>query len=296
MKKPNPYFTLAGGVLIIAFAAILIRYAEAPGTVTAFYRLAIGASALAVPFFIYIKRNHTSLPLKGILLAILGGIFFGLDMAFWATGIVMSGAAIPTIMVNTAPLWVGLGALFIFREKQSFIFWAGVLISFVGSLIIMKEDLGDLTGIQWGGLFGSIAAVFYAGFHLVSQKARSRLNTLVYFWIGTVSASITLLIINIIAGNSLTGYSYETYLNFIVQGLIVQVFGWLMINYSQGYLPASLIAPSMLGQPVFTAILAWVLLGEELTVWQMIGSSVVLSGIYIVHHRRKNNQVVPQEL
>jgi drug/metabolite transporter (DMT)-like permease len=287
MKKPNPYATMVSGVTIVGFAAILIRQADAPGTMTAFYRLAIGTAILALPFFIHIKKRSKPLPARGIWLAIVGGIFFALDMVFWATGIVMSGAAIPTIMVNTAPLWVGLGALFIFREKQNFVFWIGLFLSMAGSFIIMKEDLGDLTAIEYGGLFGSIAAVFYAGYYLVSQKGRDQLSTLAYFWITSFSATITLLIVNIILGYPFTGYSYSTYLYFVILGIAVQDLGWLLLNYSQGYLPASVLAPSLLGQPVFTAILAWILLAEVLTIWQIIGASVVLLGIFVVHRSRR---------
>ena len=287
MLKPNPYGTLVGGVFIIGLAAIFIRQAEAPGIMTSFYRLAIGTATLALPFFIYLRRHRISLPIKGLWLAIAGGFFFALDMAFWSTGVVMSGAAIPTIMVNTAPLWVGLGALFIFRERQTLYFWIGLLLSIAGSMIIMMEDLVNSTALEWGGLLGGIAAIFYAGYLLVSQKARDILTTLVYFWIASFSATITLLIISLVIGYSFTGYSTSTYLIFIILGIGVQVLGWLLINYSQGYLPASIMAPSLLGMPLVTTIVAWLFLGEVLTNWQIIGGSIVLLGIIIVHQSRR---------
>lgn len=67
---------------------------------------------------------------------------------------------------------------------------------------------------------------------------------------------------------------------------MVQVFGWLAINYSQGYLPASIVAPTMLAQPVVTALLAVLLLGERLSFWQILGGATVLIGVYIVHRSR----------
>jgi drug/metabolite transporter (DMT)-like permease len=64
------------------------------------------------------------------------------------------------------------------------------------------------------------------------------------------------------------------------------VAGWLAINYAQGYLPASIVAPTLLGQPVVTAILAVILLGEQFTSWHIAGAVVVLGGVYLVHWSR----------
>lgn len=285
MSKPHPYITLGIGVLIIGFAAILIRKAEAPGTITAFYRLAIGTTALIIPF--YRRKHHSPLPIKGIWLAVAGGFFFALDMALWSTGVVISGAAVPTIMVNTAPLWVGLGAILFFREKRNLFFWIGLCLSIAGSVVVMQGDLGNSVDLEKGAILGGIAAIFYAAFYLVTQKGRDKLSTLTYFWISSFSATVTLLIINLIRGESFTGYGLAAYINFIILGIVVQVFGWFLLNYSQGYLPASIIAPSLLGQPIFTALLAWLLLGEILTVRQIIGAIIVLSGIFIVHRNSR---------
>jgi drug/metabolite transporter (DMT)-like permease len=66
-------------------------------------------------------------------------------------------------------------------------------------------------------------------------------------------------------------------------GVVVQALGWILLNYVQGHLPASIVSPSLLGQPVITAFLAWQFLGEIFTIWHMIGGTFVLIGIYVVH-------------
>jgi drug/metabolite transporter (DMT)-like permease len=60
-----------------------------------------------------------------------------------------------------------------------------------------------------------------------------------------------------------------------------------VINYALGYLPASIVSPTLLGQPVVTAILAGPLLGEDLSAWQILGGLAVLIGVYLVHHSRR---------
>jgi drug/metabolite transporter (DMT)-like permease len=228
-------------------------------------------------------------------LAILGGVFIGLDLAFWSTGITLSGATNPTLMANTAPLWVGLGALFIFKERQNVRFWIGLVVAMLGAAVVLGGDISRATDIGFGTFLSLLAAVFYAGYLLVSQRGRADLSTLTYFWITTLVSSMLLLVVILIFNQSIAGYDTRTYMLFVAQGVFVQILGWLAINYAQGYLPASIVAPTLLGQPVVTAIIAGLLLREKLSGWQILGGVMVLLGVYIVHRSRQDLNRVAYE-
>jgi len=47
------------------------------------------------------------------------------------------------------------------------------------------------------------------------------------------------------------------------------------------HLPASISALSLLVQPVFAAMYAWLILGEGMGAMQMAGGAIVLAGIYL---------------
>jgi drug/metabolite transporter (DMT)-like permease len=105
-----------------------------------------------------------------------------------------------------------------------------------------------------------------------------------------LGATLTLTVLNLVLRLPVIGYSLATYLSFLGLGLVVQIGGLLAMNYAQGYLPASVVSPTMLGQPVITAILAGPLLGEKLSVWQVLGGVTVLVGVYVVHRSRLKNR------
>ena len=84
----------------------------------------------------------------------------------------------------------------------------------------------------------------------------------------------------------MTGYSTQTYLAFLAAAIVSQTGGYLAVGYALGHLPASLVAPTMIGQPVVTALLAIPLLGEALITSQWLGGLSVLVGIYLVHRSR----------
>jgi len=284
------YGALVIGILVIGFSAIFVRLANAPGVVSAFYRMSIGSFAMTLPFVWQIKRSKGKLPVRGVWLAVGGGIFFGLDLTAWTTGIMLSNATIPTLMANTAPLWVGLGALLIFRERQTTGFWLGLILALCGTVIVLGKDLLHATSFSMGAMLGLLAAFMFGAFYLFSQRARMVLSTLVYFWISTTSSAIVLFIAILIFGHEFTGYDAQTYWVFIAMGIVVQALGWMVINYAQGHLPASVIAPTLLGQPIITALFAMPILGETFTVWHVTGGALVILGVYLVHRSRTNEQ------
>ncbi|HCB01527.1 MAG TPA: hypothetical protein DEP19_04015, partial [Anaerolineae bacterium] len=67
-----------------------------------------------------------------------------------------------------------------------------------------------------------------------------------------------------------------------------QMIGYLAISYALGHLPASIVSPTLVGQPILTAILAIPLLGEIPTLTQWLGGAIALLGIYIVNISHQN--------
>ncbi|MBS1248674.1 MAG: hypothetical protein MAG431_00233 [Chloroflexi bacterium] len=298
-SKPNhplsAYFALGIGILSLGFSAIFVREAGAPGTVTAFYRMAIGSLAMTVPFGVHRHRQGEegagrSLPRPALGTAMLGGVFFAADLTLWATGIVISGATIPTLMANTAPLWVGLGAWWMFKEKLPPKFWGGLALALVGAGVLLGHDFSRSASFGMGSLLGLGAAVFYGVYLLATQPARAKLDTITYHWVTTSTSALVLLLVNVALKRTLWGYPLATYLYFLAVGIVVQVFGWMAVNYAQGYLPASLVSPTLLIQPVLTALIAWPLLGETLTSWHLLGGVAVIGGVYLVHRSRQGGK------
>jgi len=280
------YLALGVGILSLGFSAIFVRWANAPGIVTSFYRMAIATALLAWPFYRRVKATG-NLSRRGLRFAVLGGLFFTGDLALWATGVVLSGATNPTLLANTAPLWVGLGTLILFRERLTAMFWVGLLLAMTGAVVILGLDSLRAVSFGVGTLLGLLAGIFYGGYFLITQRGRETLDSLTYFWPAAVSSTLGLLILNLVLRQPLTGYPASAYLNFLALGLVPQVLGYLAINHALGYLPASIVSPTMLGQPVVTAILAGPLLGEALSLWQALGGLAVLTGVYVVHRSQQ---------
>lgn len=286
-KTRQAYLFLIIGAILISFSPVLIKDTGAPGTVSVFYRLLFGTLTLLVPFVLSRWKSKEKINVKGVWIAILAGLALAIDMAMWATGIMVSNASMPTLVGNLAPLWVGIGAFLFFKERQTPKFWFGLAIAFIGVSFLIVQDFSQPNGILKGLLLGLFAGLFYATYMLLTQKGRKRLNTLSFLFISSLATTIFLGIFVFFQNMEFVGYSNKAWTLFIIMGVTMQAGAWFLINYAQGYLPASLVSPTLLAQPVLAAVIAFFMLGEELTLWQIIGGIIVVIGIYTVHFAKQ---------
>ncbi len=290
-KQPIlPYLALIIGIICLSFSAMFGKWANAPGPVIGFYRIGL-ATVILLPVFLYRKHKHgVKLPKSVLLLPILGGIFTAFDHGTWNSSLRYTSAANATLLGNTAPLWVALFSWLIFRQKLRGLFWMGLALALGGAVIVLGSDFIQHPSIGLGDLLAMAAGVFYAGYFLVTERGRQKLDTLSYVWLVDLIAAFTLLLITLGMKMPLTGYPTQSYLAFLGAALVSQVGGYLSIGYALGHLPASVVSPTLIGQPVVTALLAIPLLGEALRTEQWLGGLVVLVGIYLVHRSREGSE------
>jgi drug/metabolite transporter (DMT)-like permease len=294
-KQPIlPYLALIMGIICLSFSAMFGKWANTPGPVIAFYRIGL-ATVILLPVFLYRKhKNGVKFPVAVLLLPILGGIFTAFDHSVWNSSLRYTSAANATLLGNTAPLWVALFSWLVFRQKLRGLFWLGLALALGGAVIVLGSDFIRHPTIGLGDLLAMAAGVFYAGYFIVTERGRQKMDTLSYVWLVDLFATIILLLITLGMKMPLSGYPTQSYLAFLGAALVSQVGGYLAIVYALGHLPASIVSPTLIGQPVVTALLAIPLLGEALRTEQLLGGLVVLVGIYLVHRSREGGK--PAEL
>ena len=281
-QKLLAYTALGICILALSTSAIFIKYAEAPGPVTGFYRMVIAATILT-PFAVYRLNKRKTINRKNFYIPIAGGIFSGLDLGIWAIALGYTTAANATILGNTAPLWVALGAMVFFRERLMKRFWVGMVLAMSGAALIIGMDFLLHPRLGLGDTIAIVTGIFYAGYYLTTELGRRTIDAVTYIWVVFVSASFTLFVLNLLLGHSLTGYDQKTIVVFFATAIISQLIGYLMSSYSLGHLPASVVSVTMIGQPIVTAIIAIPLLGEMPVPSQIIGGFIALAGIYLVN-------------
>lgn len=286
-NKILAYSALIVGIISLSMSAMFVRWAEAPGTITGFYRLLI-STILMIPLFLREQRQREKLDPKLLIFPILGGMFTAFDFSFWNSSVKFTSAANATLLGNTAPIWVAFFAYFFLREKLRRSFWVGLILAMMGAALVMGMDFLIHPTLGIGDLMACTAALFYASYQLITQRGRTHIDAFRYIWLVGVSATLFIFIINLVLGNSFTGYSTQTWTIFFVTAIVSQMIGYLSISYALGYLPAYIVAPTLVGQPILTALLAIPLLKEIPMPIQWLGGAIALAGIYIVNQSHKH--------
>jgi drug/metabolite transporter (DMT)-like permease len=281
------YSALIVGIVCIAWSAIFVRWTDIPGPASAFYRMLLPALILLPTFFFDRKKPQASVSRRTVGIIAIGGLFFALDLAFYNTSILKTSAANATLLGNNTPIVVGLLTWMIFGRKPSGAFWLGLLLAVGGSLVILRSDLARHAHFGVGDVMALTAAACFAVYLLATEQVRQTTGTLVFLRLAMISSTVALLAINLAMGVSLQVTSGRTWLALIGLGLVSQLAGYLALTYALGHLPATITSISLLTQGPLTAAMAALLLAEPLSLAQIVGGILVLSGVGLAH-REKN--------
>ena len=224
------YVAMAFGTVCISTSGIFIKLAHVPGPVAGLYRTGIALLLVAIPFALHARRVTWSR--RAVLAGLIGGVFFACDLAFWNTALLHTSVANAVLFGNTAPIWVSLGAIVLFKERLHRGFWVGLLLAFLGAAVIGVVDAARSATLGFGNLLAMIAAVFYAGYMLFTQRARVRLDSLSYFWLAALGSVLTLLAVTVILRQPLAvpGASMPPLLGLAI---VTHTCGWLALNYGR---------------------------------------------------------------
>ena len=286
------YLILFLGILCISWSAIFVKLADVSGLSSAFYRMFIGFLGI-LPIWLLRKRRFTDL--NSTLLAVISGAIFACDIAVWNISILLTKAAISTLIANLAPVWVGIGAILFLKEKPGRIFWIGTAIALFGVSIIVGLSQIYHSKLNAGHFLAILASLFYACYLLIMRKGRQRLDTVTFTMISMLSSTVVLFLVVLIANTQLSGFSLQSWEALAGLGLISQLGGWLAINYAIAFMPPTIASVSLLSQSVFTALIAIPVLGEKLSGMEIIGAIIVLLGIFIVNKKMFRRKVAVQQ-
>lgn len=128
-------------------------------------------------------------------------------------------------------------------------------------------------------------AFLSAGYLMAGRKVRNTISLPIYTAIVYGVASIVLILLVIITGEKVTGFTPKSYLWIISLALVPQVIGHTAFNWALKYLSAAYVSIALLGEPVGTIILAALLLHEQPTKLEVLGGILILTGIMVATQR-----------
>ena len=286
----NAKASLIIGIICISLSPIFVKLAVAPPISSAFYRIFVAWLVLA-PYAIY--KKELNIGRRELLIALLGGVIFGADIAVWNLSLVKISATISTLVANLAPVWVGLLSFLILRKRSGVLFWTGTWIAIFGMVVLVGYQHVLHLQFNIGLIYALIASVFYALYIMISKGILRKISTVTFMFYNMLGAGFFLLPICLYRHDALLNFTTSTWLDLLGMGLICQLMGWITINYSLKSLEATKVSIALLSQTVLAAFWAMLLLNEKLELKEIVGSAIVLAGIALTFLKKnQSNKIV----
>jgi drug/metabolite transporter (DMT)-like permease len=284
--------------LAVSTASIFIRFAQAdgaPSLVIAALRLTF-ASLLIAPVALTrhldeIKRFTRT----EILLGAASGIFLAAHFATWITSLEYTSVASSVVFVGTGPLWVALLSPMLLKEHITRTAVIGLVLAVIGGTIIGLADvctwhdglvcqsMSDILQgrAMWGNFLALMGAWAVTGYLIIGRKLRAETSLVPYIFLVYGMGAIALIIFMLISGNTPFGYDAKTYGWIFLLAAIPQLIGHTTYNWTLKYLTATLVAVTVLGEPIGSATLAFFILHETPSLMTLTGGLLILAGIFM---------------
>ncbi|NEW02920.1 EamA family transporter [Bacillus megaterium] len=270
------------GVLAVSFSSILIKWSDAPASILGMYRL-LFTVLLFLPFLPWrqMKILFKNSTVKEWLMLAVSGVFLGLHFLFWMESFSHTTVASAMILTALEPVFVVIGAYFLFKEKTSKVGIISILIAVSGSVIIASGDIGVTKTALYGDLLSILGTVAVSVHMLAGQELCRKMPSIIYSFAVFFIGGLVLFVYNICTNVSLTQYDIKDWWIFLLLALIPNIFGHALFNWLLKYVGATTISMAILGEPIGAIILAYFLLGEMTTVSQLVGGMIVMISVMI---------------
>jgi drug/metabolite transporter (DMT)-like permease len=290
------YLIALASAAILSTTAIFIRYLtqtyQLPALVLSCWREGITALimlailALHWPRLLRVRREH-------LLYLILYGVMLAIFNSLWTLSVALNGAAVSTVLVYCSAGFTAVLGWWLLKESLGWAKLLAVVVCLGGCVLVA----GAFAPEAWrtnlvGILTGILSGLWFAIYSLLGRSAAQRgLNpwTTLFYTFGF--ASLFLLALNLIPGGFLPGKALQPadmvwlgdhfsgwgILLLLAAGPTLAGYGLYLVALS--HLPSSVV--NLIGtlEPVFTALSAYLLLGERLSAIQIGGGVMILAGV-----------------
>ncbi|MDX9884709.1 DMT family transporter [Thauera sp.] len=282
-----PFVVLGIGLTAISFGAIFARFAQAEGVsslAVATWRLGFAALIITPIAILQSRHELARLTRQQIGMTLAAGFFLALHFATWISSLEYTSVASSTALVTTNPLWIGLASFLIFRETPTRMMIGGIALSFAGSLFIFWSDSQTASAgsnPMLGNLLALIGSWCFSAYLLIGRRLRAGLGLPAYIWLAYGAAALFLFAASGAGGVELFTLSNTAWLVLLAMALGPQLLGHTAYNWSLRYVSATFVAVVTLGEPVGSALMAFIIFGEGFAPLQFVGFSLLLVGIYL---------------
>jgi len=279
-KKKLAHFSLPLAIIGASFAAIFIRFSNVHPIAVAFYRMLFSSLILLVFIPSYLEEIK-SLSKREWVIIITTGFFLAVHFAAWVSSLEYTTVASSVILVSAHPLLVAWIAGWYLEEKAPPKIYVGIGIALVGVFLMVYSDYSMSEWALFGDILAILGMLAMAVYILRGRKVRQEMSLVTYAFLVYLTSTVFLGFFSVGFSTSFNIYPIREYIIFIALAIIPTMFGHTLYNWALRYVKARLVSISLLGEPIGSSLLAFLLLDEIPPRLSILGGIITLFGIYL---------------
>ena len=240
---------------------------------------------ILVPFAaVGARKELRHLARRDLVLMVAVGGALAAHFSLWITSLKVPGVSVASsvVLVTSHPILVAVVSHFFLKEKVGAITAAGVVVGFSGVVLIGVGEYRLSIEALGGALLALSGGVMAGVYLLAGRRFRQRVSVLTYAMIVYASAALFLICAATVTdGMRPSGDLSREVVLFLALALVSQIGGHTLYNWSLRYVTATVVSVSLVGEPILSSVLAWMLLGEVPTQLVAIGAIAAMAGIYM---------------
>lgn len=245
----------------------------------------------SLPFYLFIyfrESKRKPIAIKPSIrwdIVLLGLIGYYLAALFDFKGLEYVSANLERITIFIYPTFVLLLGFIFYRRKVTLIQFISVLICYVGIVLAFYADIDSMDFKKGfiGVVFVLLSALTYAFYLVRSDNIIKNIGTLRFTCLSMMVSCIAVLIHNfLVNGFNLLSFSMNIYIICGIIAIGATVLPSFLMTYGISLIGSSNMSIIASIGPVSTMFLAYYILGESMTWMHILGTILVLLGIYIL--------------
>ncbi|WP_181703049.1 DMT family transporter [Chthonobacter albigriseus] len=277
-------FALVAGALAMGVSPVMVRLADVGPYASAFWRV-----ALAMPLLWAWARSQddggTIARAFGSRAVQTAGVIFTADLFFWHLAVMNTTVANATFLATTAPLWVVLGSWFLIGERVERSVFLGLLLCVGGGAVLLGSSYSLTPEHLLGDIYGVATSIFFGTYFLAVRVARRTTSAATVTFISSAITSAVLLVVALVMEPTILPSSWNGLAILLALAFISHAGGQGLLAYALGHLSAAFSSLVIFMEAIAAALVAWVVLGEQIGLPQLVGGILILAGIFIARPR-----------
>ncbi|KXB06845.1 hypothetical protein AKJ52_01490 [candidate division MSBL1 archaeon SCGC-AAA382C18] len=273
-------FALPFSIVAVSFAAIFIRFSNANPISIAFHRMFF-STLIFLPLVYYYFEEFLMISRRQWIILAGVGFLLGSHMAAWISSLEYTSVASSVVLVTSHPLLVSWLSSRYLDEETTKKGYFGIIIALAGITIMAFSDYRVSGWSLFGDFLAITGMVLVSGYIIKGRQMRKKLSVVPYVFIVYGFSSIFLAIFSIGVPQTFQIYPAREYILFLALAIIPTMMGHTVYNWTLKFVKARIASISLLGEPIGSSILAFIILSEVPPRLTIIGAIVALFGIYL---------------